>query len=329
MVVRLPSYSVVSPVRDEAQHLPRTAIAMLAQTHRPLEWIIVDDGSTDGTRAIAEGYASDHDWIRVISARRRHGRARGAPIVEAFEDGRAMLREWPDVIVKLDGDLFFPSHYFAWVGATFARDPRAGVVGGVVWIHDGERWRLDGRAPRNVNGVAKAYSTDCLDDIGGLRRSMGWDGIDEYAARARGWNVHVLDELSILHYKPRGSKQPWHRARWEEGLGNHYMGYDFRFLLLRAGYRMLVERPRVLGGVVLGAGFAYASLRSLPQVDDAAAIRELRTEQRARMRHLLTGKPDATARPATLPGGGPGFWLREEPTAERPECSDVDRGRRD
>lgn len=320
--MRLPTYSVISPVRDEAEHLARTATSMLAQTHPPLEWVIVDDGSSDGTRAIAEAYASEHDWISVVSARRTHRRARGAPIVEAFEDGRATLRERPDVIVKLDGDLFLPSHFFAWVGATFTRDPRAGIVGGVVWIRDGDRWRLDGRVARNVNGVAKAYSTDCLDDIGGLRRSMGWDGIDEYGARARGWNVRVLEELSILHYKPRGSKQPWHQARWEEGLGNHYMGYYPLFLLLRAGYRMLVEPPRVLGGVVLATGFAYASLRSLPRVDDPAAIRELRTEQRARMRHLLGGKRRAIAGPAPLPGGGPAFWLTDEPTAQLAESRD-------
>lgn len=327
--MRLPTYSVISPVRNEAEHLARTATSMLAQTHPPLEWIIVDDGSTDGTRAIAEAYASDHDWIRVVSARRTHRRARGGPIVAAFEDGRAMLRERPEITVKLDGDLFLPSHYFAWVGATFARDPRAGIVGGVVWIFDGDRWRLDGRVTRNVNGVAKAYSSDCLDDIGGLRRSMGWDGIDEYGARARGWNVRVLDELSILHYKPRGSKQPWHRARWEEGLGNHYMGYDCRFLLLRAGYRMLAERPRVLGGMVLGAAFAYASLRSLPQVDDAAAVRELRTEQRARMRQLLPIRRRLTVRPAALPGGGPAFWLTAGPTAECTEPDDRHPSRRD
>jgi poly-beta-1,6-N-acetyl-D-glucosamine synthase len=127
-----PSYSVVSPVRDEAEHLPRTAASLVSQSHRPLEWVIVDDGSTDGTREIAERWAAQYSWISVISGESRHRRARGAPIVAAFKRGLAQLRERPDVVVKLDGDLFLPGHYFRWVAAVFERDPRSGIVGGAL-----------------------------------------------------------------------------------------------------------------------------------------------------------------------------------------------------
>src|SRR3712207_6677629 len=238
----LPTYALVSPVRDEAADFARTAESILAQTHRPLRWVVVDDGSTDGTREIAQRYADEHDWIVVVDSGQAHERARGAPIVRAFTRGLDELDERPDITVKLDGDLFLPAHYFAWVARVFADDPRAGVVGGIALIHDGVQWRGDPGLQVAVNGVAKAYRTDCLEEIGGLPQSMGWDGIDEFAARARGWHVHVLPELTILHYKQRGSKQAWWRARWEEGRGNHYMGYLPAFLVVRALYRMLVER---------------------------------------------------------------------------------------
>lgn len=305
----LPSYGIISPVRDEAQHLARTAQSLIGQTHRPLEWVIVDDGSTDGTRSIAEDYARTHSWITVIDSEQPHGRARGAPIVRAFEAGRRALADQPEITVKMDGDLFLPPHYFEWVARVFARDPRAGIVGGVVLIPAGGRWVPDGKDPHNVNGVAKAYRSACLDDIGGLRASMGWDGIDEYGARARGWLIHVLAELTILHYKPRGSKQPWWQARWEEGRGNHFMGYRWDFLLLRALFRMVVERPPVLGGLVLALGFAQASLRGLPRIDDARAREELRSEQAARLRGLVRGR-NVLPR-SRLPEGGPAFWGTE------------------
>jgi poly-beta-1,6-N-acetyl-D-glucosamine synthase len=316
--MNLPTYSVISPVRDEADFLDVTAASMVAQTHRPLRWVVVDDGSTDDTRAIAERWASEHEWIRVVSSESEHIRRRGAPIVAAFNRGLRELGERPDVVVKLDGDLFLPAHYFAWVSSTFAHDPRAGIVGGKVLMPENGRWRPDyGKAPDNVHGVAKAYRYDCLEDIGGLRESMGWDGIDEYAARAREWHVHALAELSILHYKPRGSKQQPLRSRWEEGRGNAFMGYRWTFTALRAAYRGLVERPRVLGGLALFAAFAYARLRRLPQVPDDAAITALRREQAQRLRALLRWrhKLEPTAQ---LPGGGPAFWLRDEVATRLP-----------
>jgi glycosyltransferase involved in cell wall biosynthesis len=302
----LPTYAVVTPVRDEADHLARTAESLISQAHRPQQWVIVDDGSTDGTREIAERYSSEHDWIDVIDSGAAHERARGAPIVRAFERGMESLRAPADVVVKLDGDLFLPPHYFEWVAATFARDPRAGIVGGVALIPEDGRWVPDRGKLLNVNGVAKAYRLACLEDIGGLRASMGWDGIDEYGARARGWNVHVLTELTILHYKPRGSKQKPLHARWEEGRGNAYMGYLPSWLLVRAAYRSLVEKPRLLGGLTLLAGYVWARVRRVPQIDDAAARAELRAEQRTRLAGLLRGR--MALAPEQAEDARPAYW---------------------
>lgn len=303
----LPSYAIVSPVRDEAAFLRRTAASLLAQHHRPLEWIIVDDGSSDDTVAIARDLAAEHDWIQVRETGAGGPRSRGGRIVRAFGVGLQALGGHPDVVVKLDGDLHLPDHYFEWVGAVFERDPRAGIAGGQVLVHDESGWRPDRRAGHTVPGLAKAYRMTCLEDIGGLHPSMGWDGIDEYAARARGWRVHVLPELTILHYRQRGTAQSWRKARFEEGVANHYMGYVPAFVAVRVVYRSLVAYPPLLGGLALGAGYLWSSIRRLPRADDAEAIAELRREQRARLRRLL-GRGATTVERQDLPEGGPAFW---------------------
>lgn len=302
----LPDYAVISPVRDEASCLARTADSMAAQTHLPRAWAIVDDGSADATPAIARRYAERYPWIHLVEGGGGEPRARGARIVAAFERGRAILPEQPEIIVKMDGDIFVPPHYFEWVARTFAENPQAGIVGGVILEHDGSVWRPAGFDPRHVRGAFKAYRRTCLEDIGGLRPSMGWDGIDEYGARARGWEVVVLTELVVLHYKPRGSKQPWRRSRFEEGRACHYMGYRPDFLLARTPRRALMDHPRVLGALTVLAGFAWSALTRTPQIDDAAARAALRAEQGERLKRMVTRQGPLP--PAGLTGGGPAFW---------------------
>lgn len=303
----LPDYAVVTPVRDEAEHLARTARSLIAQLHQPRAWVIVDDGSTDQTPAIASRFAEAHDWITVLHTGDGGERARGGKIVRAFNEGLGSLHGIPDFVVKLDADLFLPAHYFLWVAQTFARSPRAGIVGGSTRIFDGERWRPDATSSHNLSGVAKAYRRECFQAIGGLRESMGWDGIDEYAARARGWQVHVLSELEILHYKPRGSKQRWLRARWEEGAGAQYMGYRADFMLVRVLYRMLREPPPILGGLVSAAGFLHAHVTHAPRVQDDAATTLLRSEQRSRLANIIRLRGGRVQGPVP-PQGGPAFW---------------------
>jgi hypothetical protein len=94
------------------------------------------------------------------------------------------------------------------------------------------------------------------------------------------------------------------------------MGYRWQFMLLRAGYRALVERPRVLGGLALLAAYADARLRRMPRVADPAAIRELRREQARRMGALLRWRHDVEPA-AQLPDGGPAYWFRDEAATRR------------
>jgi hypothetical protein len=139
---------------------------------------------------------------------------------------------------------------------------------------------------------------------------MGWDGIDEFAARARGWDVRALGELQMLHYTMRGAKQSWRHARWEEGRGNQFMGYRGSFMLIRVAYRMLVERPPVVGGAVMGISFLWHWLRRAPRVPDALAIQQLRREQRARMLRMVRLGGATPTRPTST---GPAYRATELP----------------
>jgi biofilm PGA synthesis N-glycosyltransferase PgaC len=65
-VLKLPTYVLVTPARNEAQFIESTIQSVVAQTMRPLKWVIVSDGSTDGTDEIVSRYAVAHEWIELL-----------------------------------------------------------------------------------------------------------------------------------------------------------------------------------------------------------------------------------------------------------------------
>jgi glycosyltransferase involved in cell wall biosynthesis len=87
-----PLVSVLVPVLDVAGLLPRCLDSLLAQTHRPLEIIVVNDGSTDASSDVIESYAARHREVRVIHQEHRGvGPARNAALALASGEYVAMV----------------------------------------------------------------------------------------------------------------------------------------------------------------------------------------------------------------------------------------------
>ncbi len=61
-----PTFSVIMPVYNHAAYVAEAIRSVQAQTRRDWELIVVDDGSTDGSAAIAESLAADDERIAVL-----------------------------------------------------------------------------------------------------------------------------------------------------------------------------------------------------------------------------------------------------------------------
>lgn len=278
----LPRYAVVTPVRNEADRFPFTRDAMLGQTLRPTAWIVVDDGSRDGTGRLADEAASQHAWISVVHRADRGHASPGTGVMEAFEAGLARLGATPwDFLVKLDGDLSFEPDYFASCLARFAQAPRLGIGGGLVCCRAGDDWVVDspGDPAFHVRGATKIYRRACWEQIGGLVRAPGWDTIDELKANLRGWTTRTFAELRVLQHKRTGATDGAWRNWVKNGRANYVTGYDPLFMLAKV-VRRLGRPPYLVAGAGLLCGYAGACLRHCERLRDPELLDYVRREQR-------------------------------------------------
>lgn len=280
-----PRYCIITPVRNEGKFLRDTVNSVTAQTHVPLRWIIVDDGSSDDTAEIADEAARHYDWISVVHRSDRGARLAGGGVMEAFADGLTLLnKETWHYLVKLDGDVTFERDYFERCFDRFAADERLGIGGGLICnLVDGALQSESKLDPSfHVRGATKIYKLECWQAIGGLAHATGWDTIDELKANMLGWTTRTFRDLKVLHQRPAGRAYgTW--ANWvKNGRANYVAGYHPLFMLLKCISRVR-QRPFGIAALGLAVGFCGAYLSGLPQIDDTQLIRYLRKEQMKRV----------------------------------------------
>jgi glycosyltransferase involved in cell wall biosynthesis len=254
-------------------------------------WIVVDNGSTDDTPELLGSLTAEHAWIRAVPVPGEGDPLPGAPIVRAFHAGLAALGEFPDVVVKLDADVSFEPDYFERLLAAFDAEPALGIASGACYEFEDGEWRERHVTGAHVRGATRAYRRECLDVVLPLEERMGWDGVDELKAGARGWRTAIVRDIRFLHHRAVGARDGGRHRRWvAQGRGARFMGYRFSYLVLRTLHRARQD-PAALGMLW---GYAADAVRRAPVCDDAAARAFLRRQQS--VRHLRTRMRETSGR---------------------------------
>ena len=279
------SYAVVTPARNEATNLARLARCMLEQTRRPEAWVIVDDGSTDGTADVAASLAQDHHWIRLSSAvggppdeALASGRLGGRDI-RSFKAGLALLKSHSDIVIKVDADVSMEPDYFELLLAEFKKDPELGIASGTCYELEGGTWTPKHVTRGHVRGATRAYRWACLHDAGPLEERLGWDGIDEIRASLAGWRTTSFRHLAFRHHRWMGERDGSSRTAWDgQGGVAYFLGYRFSYLLLRTLFH--ARRDRAAVGLL--QGYMRGVVRRQARYSDHSVRTHLRRQQRAR-----------------------------------------------
>jgi poly-beta-1,6-N-acetyl-D-glucosamine synthase len=286
------SYVLITPARNEAAFIELTLKSVVAQTVRPLKWVIVSDGSTDGTDEIVTKYLADNPWIELLRMPERRER-HFAGKVHAFNAGYARVKDLPfEIVGSLDADLSFDSEYFLFLLAKLAENPELGLVG--TPFQDGPNKTYDFRfvSIEHVSGACQLFRRQCFEDIGGYKPVKG-GGIDHIAvltARMKGWKTRTFTEKMSIHHRPMGTaERGTFKARFKTGSLDYALGGHPIWELFRTCYQMS-KRPVLIGGLTLLAGYLWAFATRAERPISPELVKFRRSEQMHRLRNFLLRK---------------------------------------
>ncbi len=281
-------YIIISPVRNEEKYLPDTIQAIVDQTIHPAAYILVDDGSTDRTAEIIKKASEEHPYIHYVGRPDRGERKVGPGVIEAFYDGYETISDMDyDYICKMDGDLTIGPEYFETLFYKFDKDPHLGSASGKLFLDLGDGRLVEERiTDESVLGGMLCLRKNCFEDIGGFVREVMWDGIAFHRSRMAGWRTWSFRDPELIIYDHRlmgsSSKSIFHgRIRW--GWGQYFMGTHPLYILAVGAYRM-VERPFILGGILIVAGYLKGRLTGAKRYDYPGFRRSLHAWQLERLK---------------------------------------------
>lgn len=284
------SYVLITPARNEEAFIEKTLESMIHQTLLPLKWVIVDDGSTDGTREIASRYLGQHPWIELVQMPERRERHFAGKVV-AFNAGYERIKDLPfQIIGNLDADIAFDPDHFEFLSRKFAEDSTLGVAGTIFQEEGGYCSGKDSYEGRkHVSGQCQLFRRQCWEEIGGYiaHRAGGIDWMAVTTARMKGWKTESFREKWFFHYRHLGTaERSFFASAFSYGEKDYYLGGHPIWELFRVAYRA-TKRPYIVEGLALGLGYGWAFLRQTPRPVSRELMAFHRKEQMAKLKAIL------------------------------------------
>lgn len=283
-----PRLVLITPARNEVAFIEETIKSVEAQTHRPIKWIIVSDGSTDGTDEVVEKYATKQEWIELLRMPERTER-HFAGKVAAFNAGYAAVKDLHfEVVGNLDADITFDAEYLGFLLGKFAANPNLGVAG-TPFREESRLYDYRFTSIEHVSGACQLFRRRCFEEIGGYVpiKIGGIDLVAVLTARMKGWQTRSFLDKTALHHRKMGTaKQSVLMVAYRGGRGDYMLGTHPLWEFSRTFYQM-TRRPIVLGGCFRLAGFLVAMLQQVDKEVSNELVQFRRAEQIQRLLNFV------------------------------------------
>jgi len=207
-------YLLISNLYNEEHNVDALFDSVESQTMPPALWLIVDDGSTDGTnRLILERANSTRLKVRVwtgpIKNKPDHDTI-GLSIKMALGSLDEETYRGFGYYCVLDADSRVAPTYFEELLGRMERDPKLGMASGIIWTKDGaERTRSDlargsGRATK-----AEIWLSVPIDDL----PEVASDAFFNAKTKMMGFSSAMFEDLRVVEQRPTSQVTPAGRYR--------------------------------------------------------------------------------------------------------------------
>jgi glycosyltransferase involved in cell wall biosynthesis len=283
------SYVLITAARNEEAHIEKTIRSVISQTFLPKRWVIVNDGSKDGTVEIVKRYLSEKPWIELIQMPEHRDRQFAAK-VKCFSAGYERVKDIRcDVIGNLDADISFEKDYLEFLLNKFVEMPKLGVAG-TPFLGNGYSSVTDSfEGERHVAGGCQLFRRECFEEIGGYipNKAGGIDWIAVTTARMRGWKTQSFREKYFYHHRALGTggRGPL-EALFSYGEKDYYLGNHPIWEMFRTGYRTF-KKPYVVGGLTIMLGYLWAFITRMEKPVSRELMLFHRREEMEKLRLIL------------------------------------------
>jgi glycosyltransferase involved in cell wall biosynthesis len=282
------SYVLITPARNESDFIELTLKSVVAQTMPPVKWVIVNDGSTDGTGDIVTRYAAAHPWIELVQMPERRERHFAGKAHAVSAGCKTVTELHYDIIGNLDADVSFEPDYFEFLMNRFAENPKLGV-GGTAFREGNLSYDYDFVGIEHVSGMCQMFRRECFEAIGGYPpiKSGGIDLIAVLSARVKGWETRTFLEKSFVHHRTQGGAlHTGIRGRWYMGRKDYLLGNHPVWEIFRSVYQM-AHKPYFIGGLLVLASYLWNAIRGVEPTIPCELMAIRRNDQLKRLKLVM------------------------------------------
>jgi glycosyltransferase involved in cell wall biosynthesis len=270
-------YLLITPARNEEKNLPEVIDSVAGQKVIPALWIIVDDGSTDATPQILEGFKARHSWIRSIKLppRPRDITFHYSYVCkQGFDYALEYCRENGveyDYIGLLDADTVLEDNYFGKLMNEFEKSPSLGIASGGVYYDAGGQLSLEVTDKNLPRGTGRLWRKTCFLETEGYQVEPSPDSISNIKAILRGWQImQYADVIETQKRKTSAGEGLWN-GYVKNGWMAYYVDKSLSMVLFNTLYRSL--KSPYYTGIAYFYGYLSSAITKEKKIQD----REIRT----------------------------------------------------